>query len=385
MNYTQLVEKSWQYVRKYRALWLFGIFVALTTSSWGTGTLYGLNDESRQNWFYVELSPGEEFSESMERAVARESRELERAIREANAGLEKAAEELLQIEIEANILPLFIGIAVTLITAYLVSRVIGYLGRTALIKMVDDYEKTAKQSSVRQGFRLGWSRASWRLFVIDLLITIPLIILGLGVMALFALIIMPQFALIGENAVAGFAALTLTGSLFLVFIFIAVMVAAGLSMAMPLVRRSCVIENLGVVPSMRRGAALVKTQFQSVKGSWLIAVGVRVAYPLVVAPIILLLAAVGILLGGLAALLVGGIGYLLGAANFLISASVVGALIVLFVLISGVALLGGLVETFLSALWTLTYRELRGLAPQEKASKSAAMPGEAAMKPAVTS
>ena len=58
----------------------------------------------------------------------------------------------------------------------LVVAVARYVAETAVIRMVDEYENTGTKMTVRQGFRIGWSRTSWRLFLINLLVNLPLIL-----------------------------------------------------------------------------------------------------------------------------------------------------------------------------------------------------------------
>ena len=47
-----------------------------------------------------------------------------------------------------------------------------YVSETAVIRMVDEYEATDSKMAIRQGFRIGWSRTSWRLFLINLIVNI---------------------------------------------------------------------------------------------------------------------------------------------------------------------------------------------------------------------
>ena len=61
-----------------------------------------------------------------------------------------------------------------------------YIAETAVIRMVDEYEATGNKPGIRQGFRFGWSRTSWRMFLINLLVNLPiflivLLMLGVGV------------------------------------------------------------------------------------------------------------------------------------------------------------------------------------------------------------
>ena len=38
--------------------------------------------------------------------------------------------------------------------------------------MVDEYENTGTKMTVREGFRIGWSRTAWRLFLINLIVNL---------------------------------------------------------------------------------------------------------------------------------------------------------------------------------------------------------------------
>ena len=54
-----------------------------------------------------------------------------------------------------------------------------YVSETAVIRMVDEYEGSGNKMTVRQGFRIGWSRTAWRLFLINLIVNLPVIALVL--------------------------------------------------------------------------------------------------------------------------------------------------------------------------------------------------------------
>ena len=36
MNYTKALKRAWETTWRYRALWIFGVILALTTISWST-------------------------------------------------------------------------------------------------------------------------------------------------------------------------------------------------------------------------------------------------------------------------------------------------------------------------------------------------------------
>ena len=63
-----------------------------------------------------------------------------------------------------------------------------YVSETAVIRMVDDYEQSGAKVGFKQGWRMGWTRRAFRLWLIDLVISLPVIVflllmglLGLGI------------------------------------------------------------------------------------------------------------------------------------------------------------------------------------------------------------
>ena len=62
---------------------------------------------------------------------------------------------------------------------------------TAVIRMVDEYEQTGTKMGFKQGWRLGWNRRAFRMWVIDLVISLPVIVfiallIGLGLLVYFS-------------------------------------------------------------------------------------------------------------------------------------------------------------------------------------------------------
>ena len=73
-----------------------------------------------------------------------------------------------------------VGIFVLLmIMIGIVVAIARYVSETAVIRMVDEYETTGAKMSVSQGFRIGWSRTAWQLFLINLFVNLPAILLVL--------------------------------------------------------------------------------------------------------------------------------------------------------------------------------------------------------------
>ena len=50
MRYDYVLKQAWRMVWRYRALWVFGVILALTTSSWSSATLYDFDDHRWDRW-----------------------------------------------------------------------------------------------------------------------------------------------------------------------------------------------------------------------------------------------------------------------------------------------------------------------------------------------
>ena len=106
---------------------------------------------------------------------------------------------------------------------------------------------------------------------------------------------------------------------------------------------------------------MVRQNLRDVGLMWLIAVGLRIGWVILMIPIVLLLLVVSGGLGAVLALLAGGLTGLAfeGAAPWIVG-FLVGIPIFLLLFVAPLAFLSGLFETYLSSTWTLTYRELSG-------------------------
>lgn len=321
MNHTKVLKRAWHTVWSYRALWVFGIILALTTG--GGGGSGGAQYSFR----------GEDFS---------------------GRGLRI---ERVPPEVVSTLLAIGIGLACLTLILIIVAAIARYVAETALIRMVDHHEETGQKYSVRQGFRMGWSRSAFRLFLIDLLIGLPV---AVAFILLFLLAAAPLLLWATESTAAGAFGTATTIGLGLLVVLLAIVVAVILSVLKPFFRRVCVLEQIGVTAAIRQGYAMVRKNLKDVVVMWLITVGLRIGWAIVMIPVVFLLLVVSGVLGGALALLAGGLTRLAfeGAAPWIV-AGIVGIPIFILVMAAPLAFLGGLFEVFLSSTWTLTYRELR--------------------------
>lgn len=323
MDHFKILKRAFSITLDYRALWVFGILVALTTAGSGGGSNGGGDG-------------GGDFNGP------------------PSAGWPEIAPQIITALIIAGIALLLVILVLSIVGA-----VLRYVSETALIRMVDQHENTGEKVGVRQGFRLGWSRPALTIFLIDLLI-------ALSVMVVFVLLLlvsaMPLLVWLTDSVPARVLGTVLTVGLAVLVIFTGIVVSIVLSLLLQFFRRAVVLENLGVMAGLRRGLQLVRQRLGDVIVMGLILFGLGLAWLIVMIPLFLVLLMAAVVLGGLPALLVGMVVSLFTEGPWpWIIAAIVGSPI--FFLVIGVPLLflSGLVETFQSSTWTLTYRELLAL------------------------
>ncbi len=328
MDHIRILRRAFDITRFYRARWVFGILVALTTArGGGDGGGGGGGGTGTRTPLPNQFPP---------------------------FGLPA---------IPAQVINMLIGIGISLICVLILLAVafaiLHYISQTALIRMVDGYEATNERVRVGQGFRLGWSRGAFRIWLVDLLF----FVIGFAAVILLLLVAAaPLLLWLTRNNTVGVIGTILTVSMAIAFILALIIVGAFVSLWLQVARRAIILEGRGVFEGLREAWNLARRHLGDVIVMGLILFGLGLAFAILTIPLVFILIIVGGLAGGLPALLAGGITNLLahGVVPWIVGA-LVGAPIFLAVLIVPLAFLGGLVETFYSSVWTLTYRELLAL------------------------
>jgi len=370
MEYTKILKRAFEMVWRYRALWLFGALLALTTVN-GFFVGYDWDREEFRDDITVTLPsgstiylPGEgltiDLSDPDDLSVWIDEQEW------------RELRELLTDVIPPEVWSIVIAAGIVLLGVILFGAIARYVAEAALIRMVNQTEETGEKLSLRRGLRLGFSRTAWRLFLIDLLV---FGLRGLCLLAVLAVALSPLLLWATRSAPAGIAGTVVTVGLFFLWVLLSIVVGVVLSPLMQVIRRACAVEGLGAIASIRRGVATVKGHLREVVVVWLIWISTRLlwmfaAVPvmIVISPVMLLSIALGAALGGVPAAGVGGVLSLLLDGPFpWIVGGVVGLPIFIVVTIAPMLFLSGLVEVFKSNTWTLAYRELRALESKETA------------------
>jgi hypothetical protein len=333
MNHSQILKRSWNILWSYRVLWIFGIILALVSPRTENPNVnYSLDERD-----LVRMNLPREIQQALDELNSLFPREM----------TPEAFRTIIAVAVVVGVVILLVGIAFA---------ALGYVSQTALIRMVDQYESSDEKVTWREGFRLGWSRRAWQLFLVRLIVFLPVF---LGFLVLFGCAAAPVLmsALAGDTPTIPGIIATI-GLAFLV-IFLAIIVAVALSLVMETVYRVVVLQGTGAVEGLRQGWKLVRSNLQDVGLMWLILVGIRIGFIILLIPIVFLALFVGVILGG-------GIGvgvYILaqtfaGNVASLVSAMVVGFGAFILVLAVPLGFFGGLFETYRSTTWTLTYRAI---------------------------
>jgi hypothetical protein len=352
----KILQRAWHILWSYRALWVFGLILALTAGgSYNGGGNNGVQwrEDGNQNGY--QTPPPEsmrDFFDQLDRAWQR--------LREQG---------IPEVHISAADLTVFLWIVGTFIVLMLLMgiafAIARYVSETAVIRMVDEYENTGTKMTVAQGLRLGWSRTAWRLFLINLIANLPFLILFLVAILLAASFYLTvsnggSFNFISIATMAGIAFFTIFGAIIL-------------SILLRLLRhffwRVCVLENLGVRDSLKKGFALVRENWKSVGLMWLVMIGLGIAWVIVsiiaiivTLPVVLVTCVISAMIVAIPGLLLAGLFSLFLSGPLLWIAAGLFVLPLFFILaFSPWVLLGSWQSVFTSSVWTLTYREIKAL------------------------
>ena len=346
MNHINILKRAFNITVNYRALWIFGMLLALTT---GTRSFNGGGGTSSSTNTAPKFNPQNPFS------------------------------GFPQFSIPPALTNMLIGVAIALACLVLVLLVVAtfarYVSETALIRMVDGHEQDGEKLTIRQGFRLGWSHMAWKMFLMDVLV-------GLGFIAAFLLLLAlaasPLLVWLTQNTPLHVLGTVVSVGLILLLVFAAILAWLGISLIVLFARRALALEDLGVRASLRRCFEMVRQHLGDAIMMGVMMFGVGLLWVIVTIPAILAIIIAAAIVAGLPALLAGSITAIFahGATPWIVG-TIVGAPIFLLVVIIPGALIGGWQKVFSSSAWTLTYRETLAL-EQVKANGELPAPAGAA-------
>ena len=341
MDHTKILKRAWNILWQYKALWVFGIIVALTAGGSFQGSFSGGGGSGRG-------SDGHEGS-SFEFILPDD--------------IESGVSQLRSLPAEINAEPptgvmlglVIAGLCLALILV-VVTSFLRYISETALVRMVDEYEEDGTKHKVGQGFRLGWSRMAWRSFLVDLVIGIPSFFVF---MFLIALAGSPFLLLLTENEFFSIVGVVLGIGFFIIAILLMILFAALINFLVRFSKRAVILEGNTVFDAIKRGYGMIRGNIKDSGLMWLILIGIQIAYQIALLPIGFILFLVGIMFAGIAFVAVGGPTVLLVSDPWGWIVGAVPAIFLMMIIVgTPMTFVEGLKETYISTTWTLTYREL---------------------------
>jgi hypothetical protein len=319
MDHFGIVRRAWNITWTYRTLWLFGFLAALAGSGGNSSWRMPANSGS-----FPPSGPG---------------------------GMPAIPWNLI-----SGMASLLIALGCVIFLLVVIFTVLRYLGQTALIRMVDRLEGQGEKVSWRAGFRLGWSRAAGRIFLIDLVVGLGVFLLAL---LLLGMALAPLLLLTTQSEASRVLGVAASIGLGLLVFLLLLVIAIALGLLTPFFYRAAALDGLGVFAAIRSGMSMVRRRFTDVLLMGLILFGINLGVGLVMIPAVLAVLVVAGVAGGAPGFAVYALASQLTTESMAIAlGALVGLPIFLIVLIIPLAFLSGVLETFNSSNWTLVYREL---------------------------
>ena len=352
IDITKILKRAWNILWTYRVLWVIGFILGLTTAtSMPNGNNSGWREDirDRQTGETFPLPTREELQDAWEQM----QQEMDWLPWRMNISTQEWN----------TLLWIGVGLLFGLLGLGVASAVARYVAETAAIRMVDEYERTGQKVSWRQGLRYGWSRTAWRLFLIELLISLPVILLVLGGLITGVVVFV---LVIGDNSLLSTAGIIAMIAVIFLLIFLGVILAIFLRVLREFFWRACVLEEVGVSQAIRLGWGMIKRHWKSAGLMWLVMIAVHITWSIALVlaffiglPLLVVTILTGTIVGGVPGLLAGMLSSLfLGDPLPWIVGTLIGLPFFLVVAFSPLILFRGLGLVYNSTVWTLTYREL---------------------------
>ena len=349
----KILKRAWQILWNYKVLWIFGILLAITaggrsggSNGGGSNSGYQYNGGGSQGVIPSTNPTVQEFNQWFQQNIQPLVAHPEHYI--------------------ATFVWIGIGLFLFILTISVLFALIRYPSETAVIRMVDEYEKTGTKVGFKDGWKLGWNRRAFRLWVIDLVVGLPVFLLVAVVAGLGALVYFSVKS--GAQAAIATSVVATIGCAFLfIFAFIILMVLLGLLRQFFV--RAAALEEARIGESFRRGWAMFKRNWKSAGLMWLVMLGIGIgvgiagmivffllipAYLVLILPAAVVAAIPGLIIFGITTLFASGpLAWILG---------LLAALPFFFLVVfAPLSFINGWYIIYESSVWTLTYREIKAL------------------------
>lgn len=352
-NIGKILKRSWQILWSYRVLWIFGLLLALTMGGNGGGS----NSGSR-----TQFSP--ENNANFQRVISEDAPQW---VRDMGDWVVNDVEPLFthpEQHIGTFVL-IGLGFLLFVLVCSAIAAVVRYPSETAVIRMVDEYEQSGTKMKFGQGWKMGWNRRAFRLWVIDLIMAVPALLLVLIIGAVGLVVLFGLSSAYPVNTVGMVVGIGLGSLAF----FLLIVVAIFLSLLRNFFVRAAALEDLGVIASLQHGWAMFKRNWKNAGLVWLVMAGIGIGFGIATIIVFFLLIPAYLILlipAGLVAAIPGMLAYgvtsIFAAGPLAWIIAILAAIPFFFiVLFLPLFLVDGWFKIFSSNVWTLTYREIKAI------------------------
>jgi hypothetical protein len=349
IDFGRILKRSWHILWSYRMLWVFGLLLVLAG---GGGASLNSSSNLRSS------TGGMNFPSLPQGGVWKQ---LSDWFNQSIVPLYTYPEQHLGL-----LIGLGVGLFLLLLVIGVAAAFVRYVSEVALLRMVDGYEQGGSRLGFRDGWKLGWTRRAFRMWVIDLVISLPVIVLLLLAGGLGLLIGLSALGGNSAGATASLFALACGLLLFLIPFFLLVVFLSLLRLFMV---RTAALEGTRISESFRTGWGLFRRHWKSAALMWLIMLAIGICYgiaslllAILLIPVMILTGIAGLIVAAVPGLLALGIASLLTSVPLTwIIALLVALPFFVVILVSPLLLVSAWMQVYSSAVWTLTYREMKAL------------------------
>jgi hypothetical protein len=328
MDYSYIIRRAFRITWSYRALWVFGILLAITTGGFSRGgSSSGVEATNIVNVPDLRISP--------------------------------PLIPAFPFEFVRAFWPVMVGLLCLFFILAIAAAVIRYISETGAIRMVDRLEDSGEKQSVLDGFRLGWSTRAFKVFLIDLFFAVLMFILFLFFLMIAGI---PLLVWLTEAETARIIGTVTAIGLFILMVLLFILVGIVYSLLSQFFRRAVIMENMGVFEAIGRGFSLVMSNLGGVIVAGILLLVITIIWGIVMIPVFIGIFLSAGILGFLPGLLAGWIStfFTQGDAPIIIGVFF-GLPAFLLALLAPLLWLGGLYEIFHLSAWTITYRQAAGM------------------------
>jgi hypothetical protein len=352
INIGKILKRAWNILWSYKVLWIFGFLLAITGGGGGHGG--GGNSGYR---FNGNNNGSPVFPQSTNPTVQEFTRWFQINLVPLLTHPEQHIATFVWIIVAIFLFILVVGTLLALVR---------YPAETAVIRMVDDYEQTSEKLSFKKGWKMGWNRRAFRLWVIDLVVSLPAFFL-IAILGSLGLLVYLNVRNGSQTAIATSVIASIGCAFLFLFVFIVLMVLLGLLRQFFV--RSAALENTTIGESFRKGWDMFKRNWKSAALIWLVMVGIGIAYGIamlvvfvILIPAYLVLILPAAFVGAIPGLLVFGITSIFASGPLAWVLGLLAAIPFFFLVVfAPLSLVGGWYLVYQSNVWTLTYREMKAL------------------------